>query len=423
MQEPLDKLDKRGRAYHYQFVACSLFALMVAVLGRTIVLDHSIQSDVIAEWLINYEGGFVRRGLVGEVLLMVCQHTSFPIVRLVFSLYWLGAALLSLVLVRMFLCRGWSMFILPFPVCLFVFGGYRFMIARRDAWMLLLAYCTFSLLNSYLRDRQKIKFLVLNLLLILGVLIHEAFFFYVVLLSMTCIIMTEIKEYKKWYKVVFVSLAKWVPFLLVLGALAIYSGSEDVVVSVKASWSLLGEGEIVKGKNPIDFLGVSLDDAIFSTFRYSWLSYARGIPVLPLNLYILIAVYYLVTRLNTINLGAFKLRNVDSVQLSNVLLVQITFLLPMMLFLFADFARALSYWTISSLMAGYWLKERSVFPRFVNRISIFFQERIDQQRWLSNPWTYLVILLTLPVGFHYADPVYMFPIIPLDLKQHLFLSL
>jgi hypothetical protein len=97
----------------------ALYLAFVAVfsIAMSVRMTLSMSPYIIGEWLINYSGGFVRRGLIGSVVLMVSHATGaalawlvFPIQVIVFLIfvvcvywmtrkirwtYWMAAVLLS----------------------------------------------------------------------------------------------------------------------------------------------------------------------------------------------------------------------------------------------------------------------------------------------------------------------------------------
>ena len=63
-----------------------IFLIFVIFYGIFyLILKHDVGNDTsISEWLINYQGGFTRRGLVGEILVQINYFLNFEIRNLVF---------------------------------------------------------------------------------------------------------------------------------------------------------------------------------------------------------------------------------------------------------------------------------------------------------------------------------------------------
>jgi hypothetical protein len=90
--EPKDVIDKRPGSY-----SLSITATAIVAFGIFLVWRHTLGSPgpigwniwVFSEWLINYSGGFVRRGLAGEIIARLANgHSAARITTiLVFSAY------------------------------------------------------------------------------------------------------------------------------------------------------------------------------------------------------------------------------------------------------------------------------------------------------------------------------------------------
>ena len=167
-----------------------------------------------------------------------------------------------------------------------------------------------------------------------------------------------------------------------------------------------------------DWIGQPLLEHIKGVFYVGWSSYAIGIiPRFIFNLYLFVAIYYLITRVNVINLNYYRLHSYDSTQLSNIVIIQFLFLMPYMLLLSCDMARNITYWTISSLIFFFFFGNSSFFPRKLSMISEKIQKQIQGHHVLNTPFTYLAVLLTLPLEFHGGGIKMLIPIIPQELKH------
>ena len=77
-----------------------LFVVFMGVVNiyigfRALLLGHYSYSDMlISEWLINYAGGFVRRGLSGQMLLSLYNIYPHSIIFTIVSIYILGLIIL-----------------------------------------------------------------------------------------------------------------------------------------------------------------------------------------------------------------------------------------------------------------------------------------------------------------------------------------
>lgn len=102
--------------------------LLVWLMLIVCSLVHSVYNDFyylnyrewgISEWLINYQGGFVRRGLLGQVLFLLYQLHPFNLRFALLTISVLTSFLFLILIVRIFIRRGWSMAILLLGCCFF----------------------------------------------------------------------------------------------------------------------------------------------------------------------------------------------------------------------------------------------------------------------------------------------------------------
>lgn len=408
-----------------------IFVLMILVLLYNLgsgfvdyfMGKYSYKDDIISEWLINYEGGFVRRGLTGQILFFFYQLTPFPVADVIVCLFFLGVCLLTVLLVWMFVTKGWSLFILPFPLCLYSFLGYRFLISRRDAWMLLLASLFFMLYKKYIQKNSFTLLALMNLLFVLGMLIYESIIFFIFPIVFSHFLYKIIQK-KGLIKGGLCAMIMWLPSLFMPFLIFRFAGTSETTTLMVQSWSdLFYRYPMCEPFNTedvyiFDWIGQPLLEHIKGVFYVGWSSYAIGIiPRFIFNLYSFVAIYYLITRMNVINMNYYRLHSYDSTQLSNIVIIQFAFLIPYMLFLSCDMARNITYWTISSFMFFFFFDKSSFSPRKLSEISEKIQTQIQRYHVLNTPFTYLAILLTLPLEFHGGGVKMLIPIIPQELKH------
>lgn len=144
-------------------------------LGNAYVMAtkyYDLNGFQFTEWLIDYEGGFVRRGLAGELLHAFCGVTGLwppAVIVAVCVVCWLGVVLFFF---REFHRKGccWWLLFSPF------FLGYTNDIIRKDYLSYLLIIGIFTLLRAGTEKGRRL--LGATMLAVLGVFVHEAFIFY-----------------------------------------------------------------------------------------------------------------------------------------------------------------------------------------------------------------------------------------------------
>ncbi len=369
-------------------------------------LHVNYQSWEISEWLINYEGGFVRRGLCGQVLWQLEQWFPYDIRVALMGICIITSAIFLYIILRLFKKEGWSLLILPTGFCL---GFTLFNLwGRRDYISLMLALSIFLVFRHIIsRTKRRAGWIAFYALSALQILLHEASFFYtfpILMLYSYCqgrdSRLTAIKS--AWR-----SLLQFLPVLLVMAATCLFKGNENVAQAIWDSWvPIIGnyQADTVKmgwGVFALTWSPEMIFPSHFSTSLMGDVSPAGWrIPLVILNL---LATYYLVTRLNAVNMGLYRLKSMNHVLMSNVVLVQFVAMLPMFTVLSCDWGRTLPYCAISSMFFYHVFKNQPVhFVPFLTRTSDNIQSFISGNRILNSPFTYILLVLLAPVPTYNA---------------------
>src|SRR5262249_9242682 len=154
-----------------KFLCIFLPLLSLPALLTTIYPGYEVNSWQITEWLINYQGGFVRRGLPGEIILALSRQGINPyllIVGLSFSI-WL---ILFVVLLKLSVHKGFP----PIIICsrLFMLApviGHQ--MVRKDCLTILL----FTIALYFLQKRRLRSIFLANGISGIAVLSHEIYGF------------------------------------------------------------------------------------------------------------------------------------------------------------------------------------------------------------------------------------------------------
>jgi hypothetical protein len=167
-----------------KFITIAFLAFVAMANVKTLYQFDEVYNNFITnEWLINYEGGFVRRGLSGQLLLHAAGLTHIPLWILVFGLRALMYAAIAVLTIRKLSGRlsliGWIFLLSPVT---FLFEFYDLGGVGRKELLFLLFLATNSLLlenktaqNTPLRPAY---YGAVAFFLAAGILIHETFLFY-----------------------------------------------------------------------------------------------------------------------------------------------------------------------------------------------------------------------------------------------------
>lgn len=358
----------------------------------------------LSNWMINYEGGFVRRGLAGELLYLLYGWAPYPVHMAVLGIMLATFLLAMYLLYRLFRREGWSYLLLLSPLLLVPNMAHTSFWTRCDFLSLLLSVGIFACYFRYFRRRDWKALAGMQLLSMTTVLLHEASFFYTFPILFVHYVMMTHRGGGSWLKTLAKGVLLWMPAGVSMAAVCIFKGNEKVVQAIWASWQPcmeafpLGSGTEGMGESIKALAWNTTDTALHHLQRNYLHSFLGPIPSIPFTLYNFVAIYYLVTRLNTVDMGWNTLKSVDSVRLSNVLLLQFLFMLPMFTVLSCDWGRTIPYTVFTTLFAYHYMKgDKGAFPSRLTSASRYLQAKIDGRRLLGNPWTYWTVLLTLPV--------------------------
>ena len=294
----------------------------------------------ITEWLINYAGGFVRRGLSGELVSFLSHHTGIQ------ANYW--AIFLSyasyLFLTLYFFTYSPTIASKCLIISPVVMGApaYDNSIVRKDA----LAVCFLVGCLHVLRSKLplRLKFILLNIIASVAILFHETFGIYgiaAILMFLVC----ERDESGPLHQRTIRYLLKLSPAVMVFVACVRYHGNYEVATHINSSWQQLW-AHIQPDKccferptGAINAIGWSLSKTV--SLQRSVLSDFSGWVYVPLAwLATIILCYYFM-----IALAVHDHR--DTEKLAKLLLINFVPFVPLFV-LGWDFGRYIFLWTATS---------------------------------------------------------------------------
>ena len=204
-----------------------IFSLLIIIGGLLNTLSNKTYVDdswTIGEWLINYQGGFIRRGLLGEGIYNLCNVIK---ISPIFVIWLISISSYSLLLkLTIFESRNKvsSAFLLSPGIFLAPIIG-DFLI-RKDLLLLLIFLISLKLMKF-----KSPNLIFLNLLNITGMLIHESFAIYA--LPIQFFILK--KKYDCLKKNSYTFLYLLPSFCLFIFCL-IFKGDQNQAISIHQSW-------------------------------------------------------------------------------------------------------------------------------------------------------------------------------------------
>lgn len=396
------------------------FAFIILAMYRNIKYDIGGLSYLdwgVSDWLINYEDGFVRRGLPGQIIYVLYYIHPFNILKSIVIISMISSMLLLIIVLNIFIKKGWSTSILPLGSCFF----FIFLAAwiRKDSILLLLAYSIFILYRKFLTKKSFIAWLGFTILSVILILTHEASFFFCFPILIVYSYSYISKEHKNnlgcryfiWTKI----LLPFIPVFMAMLAVCIFKGDSQTPNVIWSSWSDVFKtypdnvNSLAKTMGKIGSGVSALSWKLFPTMKYhATLNLFGTSPIqnpfsiiigLPGLIWMFCAYYYIVTRLNAVKIGHYSMVNNTEYEISNTLLAQFVFMIPMFTVLSCDFGRTIPYWVLSTLMAVecFGKLEIRTLDKCTNKLQTFFRNPI-----LKNPVVYSLIIICIPLTAYYA---------------------
>lgn len=358
------------------------------------------------DFLINYQGGFVRRGLLGEIIYLCATQLGVSPKLFVGFFCVVCVAIVVCFFIKQFNQNKICWWLLPLNYCLanmdVIRKDYFFVVS-----LILIMYC-------YKKDWNTIiKIILINIIAIITILIHEAFFFYCILLLCWIIIRD-----KKLSDSILARLLMCSPMVLAMFVVSIFHGDTNTAISIAESWAgifnidpyLLIKPDFEETKfslfGAIGALSWSTKDAICFHIEVNFLIKMLGIPGFIIRPITFLIVFHLLlnymstfSRLSVSRINAF----------CRILIFQFFSLLPLFTILSCDTYRIYFYWTTSTFVFFFLLEpniELQILPQWykntTKRIQDFFTITLIQPVWLT-----IVLLLFFCVPYFNYDLAYM----------------
>lgn len=369
------------------------------------VWDYSGKLDyfdiLISEWLINYEGGFVRRGIIGQLFYFMEQIYLFDVRIVIVLTITFFSFFILLLLFYIFKKESWPIVLLPAGCCLgfTVFN----LFGRRDLLSLFISFFLFLLYKKSKNDSGFKYMMAFYGLGIIQLLVHEASFFYTFPIIMFDAYMQNRNDFslKKSVTKCFILFS---PILFTILLVSVFHGDSNIANQIWSSWNMVFKAFPDETDNVIIGSALQyLDSGILSAAKYHLsVAYKGGLNPAYWRSFLVflnfVSIYYLFTRINCVNMGIFNVHKTDNILLSNIFIIQFISMIPMFTILSCDWGRTIPYLGITTIFFYFLFHDVNLkFPPFVYSLSSFLQKGIESNRWFSSPFFYLFVLLVTPI--------------------------
>lgn len=380
------------------------------------VYGEDYSSFRISDWLINYADGFIRRGLIGTLLLrfyLLFPHPITITIAIILVLCFLGLLILILKV-----CREEKLSYALLPTTLF-FGILIFPenlgFVRRDHLSLILCYLIFYLYTKSRLHEQNMQhwgyILSFYAFSALTLLIHEAAFFYTFPIIFLHYFISKYNISKKIFSSLKSTFLFSIPISAAFVPVILFNGDAESTRVIWESWLPLFQ-DFPRGnpESPLYAGGLeALSWQTLLTFKLHMMGvygykYFGFFPSFFIMILIFLGVYYLFTNFNTLTLRKNLQDSVNKTALSNILILQFIFMIPLFTILSCDLGRTIPYWTISSLFTYHFFApiQKSNLLRPLNKLSSNVQKLISCNRVLNSPYFYLMCVFCIPITPYHA---------------------
>ena len=385
----------------------TLFILFILSIASVFVMDlftsWSYTSWQISEFLINYQGGFVRRGLTGEILFILAKHTNLDVVWIIKLLSVVCCVFVCGFFIRSFLKKGYSLYILP--LCFFCGGIIMSQVWIRKDFLMFCFFIPTLLIYAHRTIPVWLKWALINLLTVLTILNHEVSGFF----TLPVLFLLLFHSFHRQGKAIFLSGVKSIlvllPALFVFLLVSVKHGDPTVSQAIFDSWDTLAPGKMEPSPygNAIRAIGWSGMETLAFHFNINFLIEEHYILSIWYWLIVFSVVYYISTNAFLV----FKKQQevytkADRNILSSILCFQFLCLLPMFIALSIDYIRIFFYLTASAFALFLIIPKTTLielFPKFWLRFMDKMNTGLDR---ILPPSRTTVAFLMLIVGISYS---------------------
>ena len=335
-------LTENKHARIYFLISALLIIYFGEVVYKNIFNHEQLSGFGYTEFMINFEGGFVRRGLVGELLFQFCSATGFSPLSTIYCIC--IAAWVSIVTFFLFKFKKnrWNWWLLMSPL----FLGATFNVIRKDYLCYVILISIFYLLSKQYKHNNIINSFGVMFLICLGLLLHEAFIFW----GIPIVLLLILKQKSTRIAGILISIITISLFLV----LCKYRGNTDIADSIYNSWnSILQDGELTKtDNNSIGALGWDTTEAMKAHLKHNFTSAEFGkLTIIPRTL-VAILVYYMFTNFLSVFMkqedeNAIRIKR----RISILYVISFFCLLPMFTILSCDYGRLYQYILVTTFSA------------------------------------------------------------------------
>lgn len=297
-----------------------------------VISGLTLDSYELSDFLVNFQGGFVRRGLFGEILFQLYRLFDLPL-KGILSVLGCGAFAFALFFfIRKFRQHGYSWWLLCSPL----FLNFPWNILRKDYILYAILILVLYLLRRDSQDSG--KRLWACLVLCLGLFLHEAFIFFG--FPLYALLLLRERNNRVSGRILVL-----VPVIIFM-VLCAFKGDERTAGTITASWNALRpEPMLINTENSIGAIGWELWTTVKFHLRVNSGEGYSGIFLIPL---IASLAYYMFTNFIFVFKGRASSGAESKLSISLLYSLALICLIPMMTVLSCDIGRVFQYATVAA---------------------------------------------------------------------------
>ena len=387
------------KAYYVNNILTIYFiAIICFVALYSFVFIPDFETFEISDWMINYEGGFVRRGLIGQCLLWANHIHGFDIRYAILIIEAVFYVLFFFLLFRIFNKYKWSFLGAMFPI---VCSTTSMTVYRRDFMMLCLCYLSYKVFFRYLKDNRINSLIISIMIMSVSIIIYEPIFF----------VMIPVLFLQYWNKKKNIINALFIfsiPLLCMVLS-CIFRGTSNQVNDIWQSWlPYISQYVDIQNENvgfAVQFLGLTNQEVFSLHYECTFRDNIPLFTILTLIVVFFLA-FFLSAYMPSVNKEDKLLgENIDKYEISKILLFQLFIQLPMFTLLSCDYGRTIPMSLYTSFFIFHLSKmnESKIYVTdILGKTSDNIVNFLNSYTVLKNPWVYFITILLFP--FHTFAP-------------------
>lgn len=361
--------------------------IFLAILHRfsyQLIIGYNFESWQVTEFLINYRGGFVRRGFLGEIILLNKEIFDFSLYKQVI--------IISLTMLTLY-CSLFFIFFKKLKIPLYLLFSILFLqnIIFNDFWLRkdIMIIISFVILIYLLKKKSIFSYLLYFIIFIIAISIHESIFF--ITTPIICLIYWGEISYKNTFLtkqnlLFFVSIILSILYFLLI--LISFNGNRHNSEEIWKSLKIVTPNLSSQPQSAIEALSWSPERGL-GLFLHTCTNFNNGIYA-PLSWAIIIIIFFiLLTNINILSKSNIPIKNDKMVLYTFIQFIAIS---PLWI-LGWDYSRWCFYWSSSSLILFYFdpLKNYTFHDNFSKKIESLLLIKISKSNYLI-----LILLLGMP---------------------------